>query len=167
MLISGWIVSIRWSRSVETHLMAERERIPTSKLRYTTQMAWVMRDFLSEIAPCPGWTKEKSLLSAKLFWVHQGSRGEWQDPVHGEPEFRSACWREFKHPLDVHIWKLFEDNGWIPQLVLLNTLPKTNTAPWKRWLGGYFPFGMAFFRGYVIFKESIIWFHGITGNCNT
>ena len=39
-----------------------------------------------------------------------------------------------------------------------NTLPETNIAPKNGWLEDEFPFGMAYFQGYVNFREGI-WNH--------
>ena len=38
------------------------------------------------------------------------------------------------------------------------TLPETNTAPENQWLEDEFPFGKAYFEGYVSFREGMrIW----------
>ncbi len=38
-----------------------------------------------------------------------------------------------------------------------STLPETNIAPENQWLKDEFPFGMAYFRGYVSFRVCISW----------
>ena len=40
-----------------------------------------------------------------------------------------------------------------------DTLPETNIAPKNGWLEYYFPIGKADFRGYVSFRERILFFH--------